>query len=602
MRLASLALAALVTLALAAPARAGDAVIPLSQVGKGMRCAGYTVLQGTEISVFTVDVIDVVAGTTGQDPRILVRVSGPAVELSGIAEGVSGAPIYCPDGTGGTGVVGAISETVGQFGEKIGLATPIEQVLGESPAPPAAARRDPQLLASGREVRGPLTVAGLSSPVAQAVVAAGKRARQRVLVSPPGPLGSFPPQELRPGASVSAGLSSGDLAIGAVGTVTYADGPRVWVFGHPFENSGRRSLLLQDAYVYQTIDNPIDLEEATSYKLAAPGHDLGMVTNDAPNAVVGETGALPPTIPLRVAGRDLTTGRVGFTDVKVADEAKVNLPSGTSPLGLVGQLAIAQASTSVLRAAPANQSGTMCLRVAFRELPQPVRLCNRYVVQGGPAAPETGGINGATGAMLSDFDQVVALIDAVNFRPPHVTAVDVSLRLAAGLDQAYIVRGSAPRRVRRGQRIRVTLLVRRVRGRLERRSFRMRVPSSARTGRNVLEINGTGPDLGGEAGATEVVIEVSEELGGTPEELAGDAGPQSVEELAAQISALARYDGVAANFARKKKKRKRARSAQTEEELVEEETAAEEPGGKPVFRDPRLRIGGTTEIPIVVRE
>ena len=46
---------------------------------------------------------------------------------------------------------------------------------------------------------------------------------------------------------MSVGYSSGDLAVGAVGTVAYVDGDRVWGFGHPFENSGLRALLLQDA-------------------------------------------------------------------------------------------------------------------------------------------------------------------------------------------------------------------------------------------------------------------------------------------------------------------------------------------------------------------
>ena len=43
-----------------------------------------------------------------------------------------------------------------------------------------------------------------------------------------------------------------------MGTVTYVDGDTVWAFGHPLDGAGRRSLLLQDAYVYTVVNNPID--------------------------------------------------------------------------------------------------------------------------------------------------------------------------------------------------------------------------------------------------------------------------------------------------------------------------------------------------------
>ena len=68
---------------------------------------------------------------------------------------------------------------------------------------------------------------------------------------------SFPVQPLVPGASVSArAYSSGAIPMGAVGTVTYVDGPTVYAFGHELDGAGRRSLLLQDAYVYYVVNNP----------------------------------------------------------------------------------------------------------------------------------------------------------------------------------------------------------------------------------------------------------------------------------------------------------------------------------------------------------
>ena len=83
-------LAALLSLLLPTVAHAGDPIMPLAQVHGGMRCTGYSVIRGTEITSFDVDVIDVFSGPY---PQVLVKVSGPAVDETGIAEGFSGSPV-----------------------------------------------------------------------------------------------------------------------------------------------------------------------------------------------------------------------------------------------------------------------------------------------------------------------------------------------------------------------------------------------------------------------------------------------------------------------------------------------------------------------------
>src|SRR5204862_3535803 len=100
-RTAGLAVA-IAALAWAAPARAGDPIMPLSQVHRGMHCTGYTVVHGTDISSFDADVIDVISasGSDTAEPAILIQASGPAVDSTGIAETYSGSPIYCPDAHG----------------------------------------------------------------------------------------------------------------------------------------------------------------------------------------------------------------------------------------------------------------------------------------------------------------------------------------------------------------------------------------------------------------------------------------------------------------------------------------------------------------------
>src|SRR3954465_4603648 len=88
---------AVLLLTTVAAAQASEPIMPLSQVHRGMRCTGLSVAQGTDISSFGVEILEVVAGDPAdRDPLILVRVSGPAVDQTGIAEGFSGSPISCP--------------------------------------------------------------------------------------------------------------------------------------------------------------------------------------------------------------------------------------------------------------------------------------------------------------------------------------------------------------------------------------------------------------------------------------------------------------------------------------------------------------------------
>src|SRR3954453_14609013 len=146
-------------LAFAAPAQAGDPIMPLSQVHRGMHCTGLSVVRGTTISSFDVDVIDVT------EDGILIESSGPAVDETGIGEGFSGSPIYCKDSQGVSRVIGAIAAGIGDYGNHKALATPIEQMLAAPVNAPA--RRTPKRL-SGARVRpllAPLTITGLSPPI-----------------------------------------------------------------------------------------------------------------------------------------------------------------------------------------------------------------------------------------------------------------------------------------------------------------------------------------------------------------------------------------------------------------------------------------------------
>ena len=578
-RLAACAALLLLSLLVPAAARAGDPIMPLQAVQNGMRCTGYSVIKGTDITSFTVDVVDVLA-----DPyaAILVRASGPAVDDTGIAEGFSGSPVKCVDPADGVAkTIGAIAEGTGDYGNKLVLVTPIQTMLGEPAIPPvsaAAAKPSSQRLARrARALATPLSFSGVSGPVATALAKAARKAGRAVYAAPASPrVGAFPVQTLQPGASIAASLSTGDVQAGAVGTVTYVDGSTVWAFGHPLDGAGRRSLLLQDAYVYTVVSNPLDTEESTSYKYASPGHDLGTVTNDAPSGIVGGLGTLPATFPLRVTAKDLDSGRVTHVNSRVADETAVGQPTGTSSLTQVAPVAVAQAAYDILRGSPARQSGELCVRIAVREQKAPLRFCNTYV-GGSPAAPAA--------PLVADVASATTLLDTYHFGTLHVTAVDVSLKLRRSLAQAYILDASGPTRVRRGRDVEVKVLAQRVRGQKLTRTVKVHVPRYLSKGTHVLTLTGSPADTVAGQGSDDYSSTFTIALGDEDDSSSDDdPGPRSLAELTAAFGAIHREDGVTVGF--------------RDPGDTAGDTASSE---IEVLRDPQLRFSGSAALRVVVR-
>lgn len=556
--------------------------MPLWQVRPGMQCTGYSVLRGTEISSFDVRIMDVAAGeATGGAGRILFEVSGPAIEATGLGPGFSGSPIYCPDEAGTNRVVGAIAESVNEYGGRVALAAPIEAIIstpvdvpgrpsaaaGSSAAsasfggPDAAARsaagrkaafvrrplsaRMRAALANAKPMVAPLTVSGVTGTVARALTAAGLKAGRPMLAVPPGPLGSFPVQTLRPGSAVAAGYSNGDIRTAAVGTVAYVDGDRVWVFGHQLEAAGRRALLLQDAYVFRIINNPNQLGTiGATYKLAASGHDLGTVTSDGFSAVAGRIGVFPHTVPVQVIAQDLDSKAMKTINARAADEAAVDLPSGGSWTSFVAPVAVAQAVGEVLGSTPGRLTATMCARITLEEMKKPLRFCNRYVSLSAGEGEDGGLSNAVLSGAVADLGGALATIDAYTGTPPRVTGVNVLIRVRRGADQAFLRSVKLPARARPGQRVRARVSLQRVRGDRFTRTYRVQIPRDARRGTQRVRFVGQDADQGDDGFATIILGEESERDEG------GDPGPASLRELASDVRATQRYDGVSIRIGR----------------------------------------------------
>ena len=556
----------------ATAAVAGDPIMPLGEVRAGMKCTGYSVVRGTDIAAFDVEVIDVVDDrSTGSGPRILFKVGGAAVDETGLGPGFSGSPIYCPDAQGTQRTIGAISESIGEYGGKVALATPIEAILG-NPVDAPRATEARATLARAKPLAAPLTVTGLNTRLGSALQKAAAKRGRMLLAAPAGPLGSFPVQQLRPGSAFGVGYASGDISASAIGTVAYTDADRVWGFGHPLDGVGARSLLLQDAYVFRVVNNPLALGDvAGTYKYAAAGHDIGTLSNDALTAVVGRVGGLPTTVPVRVSATDLDTGAKRSVTTNVADETSVDQPTGGSILPLLAPLAVLQAAGTVLGGSPARLTGRGCFAISFKEAKAPVRFCNRYVSD---VADALGSGNVIAGAASSDLLQALLLVEGYKASELHVTGIDAGVQIRRGQRQAFLRSVRLPRRARAGTRVKAALTLRHVRGKLERRTVKLRLPDDLPPGRRRVVFTGADVDSG--EGDLFGLFEFEFEFGGG----GGELGPPNLRSLIAAIDGIHRYDGVS------------ARGPRSDPDDFDP--------GLPSYRDPELRISGRARATIKI--
>jgi hypothetical protein len=334
------------------------------------------------------------------------------------------------------------------------------------------------------------------------------------------------------------------------------------MFGHSLDAAGRRSVFLQDAVIHAVIDNPVGAPELSTYKLGSPGNDVGTVTNDATNAVAGQLGALPPNYPVNVFAKDLDSGRTRSLTTLVADEGDVGRPAGPSVLAVAGAAAVAEAASTVLGGAPARQTAEMCVAIALRETKRPIRFCQHYAVDGtGP--------NALAGALSTDFVPAATLVDGYQFGVLHPTRVDIGLRVRRGLRQAYIVGGSAPRRVRRGKKLKLKLELRRTQtGVRITRTIKLRIPADTSPGEHTIKLAGTDAEQGSNPDDDSDLSIVFED--GPPE----GPMPESVDDVRTAIEDLERYDGVTATV-----------------------------GGTDIeaYRDPDLRISGDARVTVTVK-
>ena len=343
------ALAIALALSAACAAAAPLPTLDPAHLHAGQKAVVRTVFQGDSVEVFEAEILGVVAGGRTDGDMILARATSERVIRTGVAQGMSGSPVYV-DGK----LVGALSSGWSFSREPLFGVTPIGEMLavldmpGSSTDPASAGPSGVDLPGTGgpgsaprfRELRWsdapeapavpsappvrpgpealplPLACAGLN-PAAGAVVSSWL-APLGLTVMPGGraPAGGPGAEAIVPGAAVAVDILRGDLQMSAIGTVTWRDGDRVLLFGHPFFQSGEIRLPMSTAEITTIVPSA-----ASSFKIGVRGREVGVVTQDRRAAVAGRLGGAVRLMPLVVTIAGAGGNRIPFRFETVEDRA-----------------------------------------------------------------------------------------------------------------------------------------------------------------------------------------------------------------------------------------------------------------------------------------
>jgi hypothetical protein len=319
------------------PLPASTSLMPIEEIRPGMTGIGRTVFQGTELQEFKVQVLGVLRNIQGpKRDLILARLDGGPLSDTGVAQGMSGSPVYI-NGR----LIGAVSYSIGTFSkEPIAGITPIGEMIDATQPSrrPAAVRArlelpitreslaaaltstyvrlapfgngaadlqaiglpaaaGAQLGAMLRPIATPLVMSGFEPETVDLLAGAFSQAGFAPVVTggshDPGLPASTEP--LREGDAVGVSLIRGDLEMGATGTVTHIDGNRIYAFGHPFYNLGPAEFPLTRAYVYTMLPSLM-----TSFKISSLGGTIGTMQQDRATAIAGTLGKGPALVPMTV--------------------------------------------------------------------------------------------------------------------------------------------------------------------------------------------------------------------------------------------------------------------------------------------------------------
>lgn len=335
----------------APPADQCPTVLPVHDVTAGLEATGLTVSRGKVPEPFSAEVLGVLKdGIAPGVPMIIAETESPAIDrVGGIWAGMSGSPVYAPDGR----LIGAVAYGLSFGPSKIAGITPAEEMvkLLRDPAREASQPRQKvaltksvqklvagtgevsaQQAASGMErLPVPFTVSGLTD--AQLAKLKGRLpAGTRVMRGAGVAAGTrADAEQIQPGGNIAAAISLGDVTLGGVGTATAVCDGKAVGFGHPMLFSGRSSLSANaaDAIIVQ------DESLGAPYKLANIEGVVGTIDEDRRAGIRARFGAGPAAAPVTSTVTDTSSGQTRDGTTAVQDRGWTDV---VAPMHLLSNL------------------------------------------------------------------------------------------------------------------------------------------------------------------------------------------------------------------------------------------------------------------------
>jgi len=307
----------------------GPEIFPLSQVRPGQKGYGLTVFQGTTPERFDFEVIGIVKNMMPKMDIILIKSDDPKVQLSGMAMGMSGSPLFID---GRLACAFAYSWSFNKLA--MGGCTPIEYMLkevrpaekGEETASrdewdalkPLQKFADAQSKPDDRDgwLLGAPLPARPPAPAAQGMVRAGiplavnglgpsafeqtRRIFEAYHVEPMQGIGgggdpNSGPAKFEIGGNIAVKMISGDISAAATCAVSYVDGPAVLGCGHPIFGVGKLDMPVATAQIHTIVPSA-----NIAFKVASPLRVAGALVNDRKAAIVADSERRSQIVPVDV--------------------------------------------------------------------------------------------------------------------------------------------------------------------------------------------------------------------------------------------------------------------------------------------------------------
>lgn len=444
-----------------------QAFMPVSEVREGMHGYAKTVVHGKEITTFDVDVLGVMKhkGATGGD-LVLVKVSGPVIDESrGIAQGMSGSPVYI-DGK----LLGAVAYGFPQSEGRIGMVTPISDMLSlwtmdDNQKKTLIGKPSPDLI----PIATPLMASGYTQDAMDYMAKKLKDFNMTPYASAVTDGGDETPSPLEPGSAVAAAMVTGDLKLGAIGTVTYVDGNRMVAFGHPFMNKGMTNYFMHNSYIFTVIPS-----SNIPFKLGSVGAEIGRVDQDRGAGIAGISGETPDFVALHAAVKDLDLGAEKNLSVRmIQDEAMLPTLAATSVYNAVSNVT------------DRRGEGTVALSYTlYPEDPKqkPFTRSNLYWSRTDVAERS-----------VDELYNVVKLLEQNRFESYPLRSIQVDMSVTEERKTAQLLDATAsPMIVSPGDSISIRVRLQPYRGEIFYKDLTFKVPKDQPFGEMILEVRGGG--------------------------------------------------------------------------------------------------------------